>query len=1030
MTDTNTHNPEATGFPHAIVLKASAGSGKTHALTRRFVEFLLSEKIKKNNLRNLLAITFSNNAAAEMRSRILEWLKALALGNDSEIAELGEATGLSRDELMTRAGAMITTVLEHYADLQVKTIDSFMTGIFKTFALDLGYNPDFEVVLRNDVLMGYAFDSFLKNVREKSPTGRFLQEMVQRIMEAKMQSSGFPWDPSALILNEIRNIYRKAASTWQAVLVRDLSPEIMQVKGRITEYAEEIEILLRVSGLEPNRNSSFPSILGLIRQDGFPEIIGRGLATCPVRLYKGKDSAMRSHYENITKRWADLAAGISRYAELFAEAYYFPYLKVFDAVRATIESVKKKEDTVFIEDINRTLAEYMEKEIVPDVYFRIGETVFHYLIDEFQDTSPVQWKNLFPLVENSLSQNGSLFVVGDTKQAIYGFRDADYRIMREMEVKNPFPSARHMVKELETNFRSLQGIVDFNDRVFKQKIASDEKYGVIAGLSGLTGYIQKVRPENEDKGHVRIIRIELEAGETPESREVRELLSALRQRGYGYRDIAVLTFENEDVVNITSWLNEAHVPFISYSSLDVRRRKIIVEIVSLLRFLDSPLDDLSFSTFLLGDLFGSFMAREGIDSGRMREFIFKNRRERPLYKRFQEDYPELWSSCFAELFRSSGFLPLYDLVTCAFRIFDIFLLFREEEAALAKMLEVVKNHEQSGRNSLRDFIEFVSDEDGNGADWNIDVPREMDAVKVMTVHKAKGLGFPVVVLLVYGKAARGFDQALRQVSGTDSVCFTRLNRKLADIVDELGELYGELTAKEIVNSLNSLYVALTRAESEMYVVCVRTRGVREGYHACTFLPYEAYMASDMPHVIYPGQKRESRKLALEHGPIRGHIAAGAERSMKFEEKQWGEYVHRVLFHIDTQEKGRGPLLRGIISKAAQECVVDYPEEAVYKLISGFLDVSEVVEWFTERPGRIIGRETEVSDAQGHLFRIDRLVIGSGVVTVIDFKTGRDIEPSHIHQVRGYMGIMGELYPEKKVEGMIAYVELATVVKVI
>ena len=219
-------------FPHSIVLKASAGSGKTHALTRRFVEFLLSDSIKKNSFRNILAITFSNNAAAEMRERILEWLKALSLNRDKEIRELEEATSLGRDELVGRATAILSILLEHYADLQVKTIDSFMTGIFKASAIDLGYNPDFEVVLRNDALMEYAFEMFLKDVREKSQAGRFLQEMIVRITEAKPQASGFPWDPSASILEEVKNIYRKAASTWKAVRTRDLSLQIADMKKR------------------------------------------------------------------------------------------------------------------------------------------------------------------------------------------------------------------------------------------------------------------------------------------------------------------------------------------------------------------------------------------------------------------------------------------------------------------------------------------------------------------------------------------------------------------------------------------------------------------------------------------------------------------------------------------------------------------------------------------------------------------------------------------------------------------------------
>jgi len=547
-------------FPHSIVLKASAGSGKTHALTLRFVEFLLSDSIKKNGLRNILAITFSNNAAAEMRSRILQWLKALSLGRDWEISQLQEATGLGRDELMARATDTLSIVLEHYADLQVKTIDSFMTGIFKASAIDLGYNPDFDVVLQNDALMEYAFDMFLKNVREKSEASRFLEEMIERIMESKLQASGFPWDPSVPILEEVKSIYRKAASTWKTIRIRDHTSEIAEAKKRIRTDAEELDTLIEQSALERNSKSTFPAVLDLVRQDRFPDILNKGLKTLPIKSYKGKDAGKRRYYDEIAGKWEIFVKEIAVYINLYAEFYYFPYLRVYEAVRETIERVKRKEETVFIEDINRTLAEYISREIVPDVYFRIGETVYHYLIDEFQDTSPVQWKNLFPLVENSLSQQGSLFVVGDTKQAIYGFRDADYRIMRQMEEKRPFPSAHHEVKELETNYRSQQQIIDFNAKVFKQKVAADQKYGSIAALSGLTDYIQKVKPGNEGKGSVQTMVIERQGDETPERAEVQDLLVRLKARGYGLRDIAILTFDNDDVVSITAWLNEQRCP--------------------------------------------------------------------------------------------------------------------------------------------------------------------------------------------------------------------------------------------------------------------------------------------------------------------------------------------------------------------------------------------------------------------------------------------------------------------------------------
>ena len=150
--------------------------------------------------------------------------------------------------------------------------------------------------------------------------------------------------------------------------------------------------------------------------------------------------------------------------------------------------------------MNSRLAEYLDAQIVPDVYFRLGEAIFHYLIDEFQDTSPIQWRNLLPLIDNSLSQGGSLFVVGDTKQAIYGFRDADYTIMRGLETGNPFPSSPKNVEELHTNYRSDGAVVGFSEHVFQKVLPRIEAYREAASDSGLLTYRQEAKSGREAAG--------------------------------------------------------------------------------------------------------------------------------------------------------------------------------------------------------------------------------------------------------------------------------------------------------------------------------------------------------------------------------------------------------------------------------------------------------------------------------------------------------------------------------------------------
>jgi len=172
-------------FPHVAVLKASAGSGKTHNLTRRFVQFLLSAKVPRSSLRNILAMTFSNNAAREMRERTLSWLKKLHFGDGEKIRDLMEILSLDPEGIKDKTGLLIDDILDSYSDFQVRTIDSFMTTVFKASAIDFGYNPDFEVLMSIDSLMDYSFDLFLKNAKEGTAEAGFLGDIVDIILEQK-----------------------------------------------------------------------------------------------------------------------------------------------------------------------------------------------------------------------------------------------------------------------------------------------------------------------------------------------------------------------------------------------------------------------------------------------------------------------------------------------------------------------------------------------------------------------------------------------------------------------------------------------------------------------------------------------------------------------------------------------------------------------------------------------------------------------------------------------------------------------------
>jgi len=1014
-------------FPHITLLRASAGSGKTHALTERFVQFILSEKIPRNHLKNILAITFSNNAAKEMKERILSWLKEVYFREPEKLHQLSQILSLDEDRLVERTEALINEILLNYTDFQVKTIDSFMTSIYKASAIDLGYSPDFDILMALDTAMAYAFSRFLRKIRAGTPEARFLEELLELISEGRGAEAPYLWDPSKGLLEEIKELYNELSGIVKQVKTPDEEDESESISQEISKTAEKLNSLIDQSGLKRSEKSTFKTILEVTKIGSCPDLIGIGLKSPPV--LKPKDAETNSRHKQILEFWDKLGDLVRRYTQIYAFRYYIPYLKADEAFRDILERTKREEGIVFIDDISKKLSDYLNKEIIPDVYFRIGETVYHYLIDEFQDTSPIQWVNLYPLIENSLAQGGSFFAVGDTKQAIYGFRNADYRIMRTLESMNPFPSAHHEVKELQVNYRSLERIVKFNEEFFQKVVTAHDDYREAAGRSGLTDYFQDVKEEHEGLGYAEVKLCEKSDEEPAEKTELQRLIRELKERGYHYSDIAVLTQKNEDVVNFTTWLNEIDVPFISYSSLDIRTRKLTEEIFFLLTFLDSPPDNLSFSGFLLGEIFRASLERKGksLELERLHEFLFRNRKRVPLYKLFQEEFPALWEDYFDRLFRSTGYLPLYDLVSEIYRVFEVFETFKEEEATLIKILEVIKNFERQGMNNPGDFLRLAYDEIPGETEWNIDVPEGIDAVKVMTIHKAKGLGFPVVILILYGEQSRGFKYILNEKE--DGVYLLKINRDIAKASEFLEKAYEEERMRGMVNRLNTLYVGFTRPESELYVIGVS--GKRSQFPID--LLQEAGCAPIEKKIPEPSSKVVHQVYLQLYHPIQevDFSSFSTSEELNIEERRRGEFIHRVIYFIEYLDEDLEFRLEEVIRQVKNELNIDYPVDTIKRELLEFLLHEDIRPYFIPKPGRLIRREQDFSDMEGNLLRMDRVIIDEDRVMVIDYKTGSEkkAEERYISQLKNYMRILKDLYPDKRIEGMIAYADLKEVVRI-
>ncbi|MCX7029975.1 MAG: UvrD-helicase domain-containing protein [Spirochaetes bacterium] len=1001
-------------LPRVTVLKASAGSGKTWTLTRRYVQFALSREVPANGLASLLAITFSNNATREMKENVLEWLKRLALGDAERTASMRAI--VSGGGLAARSARLLDDILDGWSDFQVRTIDSFMNSVFRGAAIAFGYSPEMETTTRLAPIVDYAFDLFLREAEPGSASAALLDETIRKVLANRSEENAFAWDPVALLRGAVAGLEGTLSELEEPLAPVDLGPAMHELEARIAAALETVDGIVQTAGLEPGARSKLATALAHARAGRFTDLLWTSLKTCPVNKPRSRDAAALARYERIVGEWAMARAYVGRYAGLWARAYWAPVIRLHTALEPALRRARRVRGAIYLGDIKRALRAWLDAGAVPDVYFQLGEKVHHWLIDEFQDTSPLQWKILLPLVENSLASGGSLFVVGDTKQAIYGFRQADWRIMHDLATENPFPSVlRHESPELTVSRRSRPRVLALTERVFHGAAAPDSAWGRYAAASGLTTYRQTAVDPDRDPGYAEVAVLGREKEAAPERDLMGETVRGLHERGYAWSDITVLAATNDHVVRAAARLAADDVPVLSSSSLDARARPVVAEALALLAFLDSPPDDLAFAGFLCGSLFAASVADRypELDRDGVRRFLFASRGRHPLYKEFQLSFPDAWSYFFAGLFTSTGYLPLYDLASRALGSFEAFRKLKCEEAAFARLLEAVKAFEGSGANSLHAFLASAREE--GGEEWDIVAPPGIDAVRVMTVHKAKGLGFPVVVLLLYGQGYKADPWAV--VRGEAGIELVRVNEDLAGMDPALEQVQDAQKSRFWVDRLNTLYVALTRAKRELYVI--GARGEKDTF-PFTLLPEDEFAPRDDKGKPLGEPRGSERRAHLDPVPPLEPPDTGGAR-LSYGDRRRGRFIHRVLELVKTADDLEATLGDAAARVAREERAGpadDLPDLAAALRQLGLAD------GFAPRADREVFTERDFCDERGRVHRMDRLVVDTDRVLVVDWKTGGEEigTPEQEAQVRAYAGILRQVYPGRMVDALLVHLD--------
>jgi len=1030
-----------------IVVPTSAGSGKTELLAKRLVYLLIRECYSKEDLRKFLAITFTREAAKEMKRRVLDILDDLRKGNYQRFPGLLEV--FDKNFIQKRVSEIYQIILENYPRLQIGTIDSFMERLRRLLLHELGLKFAIKVQYDVDVeVLNLAVENLLNSPER-------LSEVQELVIELARSSNTFAWD----LLNDF-NKKMLDMKEEEDKLLYDVKPHPLFTSVNCEDFRIGEDVARALNNAKDLRkrfqaNDSYTLLLEYLssRDNAYKfanELSGKG------DLMEKVQSGLLCAFEAYNKLETKVAK--------FYDTFYKPeYEKILNTM-----------GIMTISDTSRILWKYLSKpESYSDRLIRFFYNIRHILIDEFQDTDPQQWKILLYLIKEPLSSVGTLFVVGDVKQAIYGFRKADYKIMYNLMTKDGYKNYGLNVAPLvpgcqDKNFRSAEAIIKFvNEVVFSQdKFVEFLKEGIEKELENtiskkeVDSKVQQIVntykniwvPIKQDaakpgKGYVKNIKITLpEEGKSKEEKlnsalpTLKDLVQDLLKE-FSSGDITILTRDNDMVIQIASTIElELKLPVVCYSSLDIRSQKVLWELLCLAKFLKDESDLMSGLIFSTGEIAQKVLNKSSDDL--LLEFYeFKKKRFgadnelaqflKQLRKRYHS-YVEKGS--LARLF--SEFLREFK-----------FLIENESRSGILRFLNYLYSAEGREGHLTIDKIEgvFTRFLNGNSESQNEDlsIPQktEINAIKVMTFHKAKGLGFPVVINVFVNSEGRPenlyFDRdhckrllhPFKIKKGYLKVIDSNLMKDEKNYTKQMMNRYFDESIDDFVQEINTIYVALTRAQKRLYNIYIegdlfhsllKNVGADEKeYGEAVSEKVEGVLESPARISLSFKERKSEIRLFREKQYEQAHtddVISGLRASM------FGDAMHEFLRSIDFIETPEQLLsYRDRLAAIAIKYYLDPSElEENLKILVDYFTKDERFRLLARREGVELYREREIGLPDGSFERVDRMIVSGDLVEVIDFKTG-DPRPEDRNQIRRYIDVMKKIFKDKKVKGYLAYV---------
>lgn len=1046
------------------MLRSSAGAGKTHELTFRWLSHALGDG-DPQAFRRVLALTFTNKAAGEMKERVMEMLHGLASNEriDGRVIDIRtrllQKLEISDETLRQRANATLEHMLHQWSDVAITTLDSFTRRVVKPFARDLRMDGDLEMTTEQEDFRARAVDRLLAEVGHNAGLTDLLMRACLRLVDDERS-----WRPDVQLRALGRELDKESSIGPVATLrgidldqllkVEDeLRARVRAFRDRMREHGRRaLRIIQEEDVTEADLAYGNRGVISYFRKlerfDGLLAPMGgnttKVLETDRWSSSKADAGAMQ-RIDHIAPLLREIIVQVERSRDdgalrrhaveraVLSELLPSAALHLIDV---QLERLKREEGVAFFSDLTRKAAGDLQREPPAFIWERIGEKYRHMLLDEFQDTSLLQWISLLPLVENVLGNGGTVELVGDAKQAIYRWRNGEARLLKDL----PRLHARdrifdgdareHVLREhyeapapLVHNRRSGSAIIAFNNLLFerlKQHLSED--------LAPVYDAHQQ-EPHKQEVGYARLEVISKDAPDAadedgtegptvaPEVLRAAEIVRECEASGFRRNDIAVLVRNKKQAQQIAIGFAAKGIDVLSTDGMLLGNDPAVALLIDLLRWF--YLRDLPAGTRVVQGMVALGLTADvkalldpiGALDAWTAEHPTVNLRLAP---------DELLNACMDAL----------DLPAAG----DIhrMVLLDEVHAFVAR-----------GGGGIGDFLEHW---ERKGVERAVQLPAANDTVQVLTIHKAKGLQFPVVIVPFTDMAGRQRDADGIWIAPGDLVPelpaalvrFSSLRDMQVPEIDEEERL-------RRLDDLDLLYVAFTRPEQRLYALVPDIKKIDAekkqkdpfGVELLEFVRDHGSEVYETGEATSPWKGKSTdgagsdQWMALSAGvPTQPHRAVVAIRREAPEEwsahdpdpfRSFGRQVHAILERVAVP----GDLERALGQAVAHREVGREMGIALHAKLSALLALPEVAPFF--RPGLHVRSEATLIDQYGQAHRPDRIVMDGERTRVLDIKTGHRSEHHH-EQVRTYVRLLREV-DGGEVSGHLLYLGDGAVVEV-